>query len=122
MRDALVHSRSRNRLRDFGVYVLVGVVCVGSIIVAATEGIPEQKFMPWFAFALFTLFIFGQFILKSKRVWKKQSFWLVTGLFFLVHVLTFTKLVHACLQIRGAEWVLLVLAEMAILIIFRRLG
>jgi len=38
MRDALTHSRLPNRLRDFGVYVLVSVVCVGSIIVAAMEG------------------------------------------------------------------------------------
>jgi len=122
MRDALIHSRLPNRLRDFGVYVLVSVVCVGSIIVAAMEGVPERKFMPWFGFALFTLFLFGQFILKSRRLWKKKSFWLATGLFFLVHVITFTKVVHAGWEIPGGEWVLLVLVEMAILIIFRRLA
>jgi hypothetical protein len=116
----MVNSRSPNRLRDFGIYALVSVICVGSIIVAATEGVPEQKFMPWFGFALFTSFLFGQFILKSRRVWEKKSFWLVTGFFLLVHVITFTKLLHAGREVSGGGWLLSVVVEMAVLIIFRK--
>ncbi|MDQ2926514.1 MAG: hypothetical protein M3R43_13310, partial [Acidobacteriota bacterium] len=101
-------------------YVLVSVICIGTIITAAMEGISEQKFMPWFGFAVFTLFLFGQFILKSRRMWERKSFWLVTGLFFLGHMITFTKLLHAGRQVSGGEWMLLVLIEMAVLIIFRR--
>jgi hypothetical protein len=120
MRDALVKPRPSKRLRDLGVYVLVSVICVGSIILAATEGVPEQKFLPWFGFVLFTLFLFGQFILKSKRVWEKKSFWLVTGLFFVVHVVTFIRLLHSGHQVSGGEWLLAVVVEMTVLIVFRK--
>jgi hypothetical protein len=102
------------------VYLLVSVICVGSIIIAATQGVPEHKFMPWFGFVLFTLFLFGQFILKSKRVWAKKSFWLSTGLFFAVHLTMFIWLMHRGQQVSGGEWLFLVVFEMAVLIIFRK--
>jgi hypothetical protein len=119
MRGVMNNSRPK-RLKDFSIYILVSVICVASIIAAAVEGVPEQKFMPWFGFALFTSFLFGQFILKSRRVWEKKSFWLVTGLFLLMHVVTFTKLLHAGREVSGGEWLLLVVIEMAVLIIFRK--
>lgn len=120
MRETLINSRSRKRLRDFSVYIFVSMIFAGSLITAAMEGIPEQKFMPWFGFALFTLFLFGQFILKSRRVWERRSFWLVTGLFLVAHVIAFMKFLHAGRQISGGEWLLLVVVEMAVLVIFRR--
>jgi len=121
MREIPVNSRPPKRLRDFSVYVLISIICIGSLITAAVEGVPEQTFMPWFGFALFTLFLFGQYILKSRRVWERRSFWFVTGLFLMAHVIAFTKLLHAGRQISGGEWLLSVVAEMAVLIIVRRL-
>ena len=120
MREIPVNSRPPKRLRDFSIYILVGIICIGSLVTAAIEGVSEQKFMSWFGFAFFTLLLFGQFILKSKRVWERRSFWLVTVFFLLVHVTTFTKLLHAGRQISGGEWLLLVVVEMAVLIMFRR--
>lgn len=120
MRDAMVTSRPSKRLRDLGVYLLVSMICVASIIIVATEGVPEQKFLQWFGFALFTLFLFGQFILKSKRVWDKKSFWLSTGLFFAVHLTMFLWLMHKGQQVSGGEWLFSIVFEMGVLIIFRK--
>ena len=120
MRETVINSHPPKRLRDFGIYFFVSMIGVGILITAAMEGVPEQKFMPWFGFSLFTLFLFGQFILKSRRVWERRSFWLVTGLFLVAHAITFAKLLYAGRQISGVEWILLVVVEMAVLIIFRR--
>jgi hypothetical protein len=120
MKGTLLDPRNPARWRDLGVYILVTLIFVSVIVVAAMKRVPEQKFFAWLEFVCLTLFLFGQFILKSKRVWKRRSFWFVTGTFFLVHVITLAKVLHAGRQISGGAWLLLVIAEMAVLMVFRK--
>lgn len=121
-RKVSVKSGQSKRLRDFSIYMLISIICIGSILVAAVEGVPERKFASWFGFVLFTVFLFGQFISSSRRERNRRSFWLVTGLFFLAHVTTFTELIHTGGQITVGEWFLVVMIEMAVLILVRRLA
>ncbi len=109
------------RLKDFAAYVLISLIFLGSVIIAAVKGVPDQVFKPWFGFTLFTLFLFGQFVFRSRRLWKRRSFWLFLGAFFIAHVLTVVKLMHTVQNISGQWFVLLTLVEMIILLLLRRL-
>ena len=99
--------------------MLISSICIGSILVAAVEGVPERKFASWFGFLLFTIFLFGQFISSSRRGRNRRSFWLVTGLFFVAHVIAFTELIQTGWQITVGYWLLVVMIEMAVLIVVR---
>ncbi len=111
----------RARLRDFIWYVTISVVIVLAVVVAAICGLPEAEIMKWFGFVVFTLFLFGQFILSSREQWKRRAFWVITTTCFFIHTFAITSALLAGWQVAGFTWLMLVLAEAAFLILLRRL-
>jgi hypothetical protein len=88
---------------------------------AAVSDVPWDSFKHWFAFAGFTLFLFSQFVVKSRWAWHNRSFWVWSSIFFAAHCFIFTKLTLSGKEFPAFVWVPIVIGEMAILMLFRRL-
>lgn len=111
---------TRSRLRDLGLYLLIGFIVACSPLLAAVTDVPIDNFLRWWGIVFFTFFVFGFFIEGSRPLWKKRTFWVWTAIFFLAHTLIF-----AILAIRGVTWTghslwIISVAESAVLIVFRR--
>ncbi len=111
--------KGHHRVRDFISYIFISFAAVMAVIVAALRGVPQSQIMYWVWMVLFTAAVFWQFVLKSKNLWKKKSFWIVCTLGFAIHLLVCTLLFHSGRQISGMQWVLLALVEVFILVIVR---
>jgi hypothetical protein len=106
----------RSRIRDYIIYIGIGLIVVLSAVAAAELGVPRTSFMRWYAFSLFSLFLFGQFVLNSKVLWKKRKFWTWTGLAALTHSALFVAVINSGRTIALGVWIICVLIEMALLI------
>jgi hypothetical protein len=111
----------RVHVRDFVAYIFISFAVVAAIVVAALEGVSESRFMKWYCMVLFTAAVFGQFLLKSKDLWKKKPFWIVYAAGFTIHLLLCAWLFHLGGLISGIQWLLLALGEIFILVILRNL-
>ena len=111
----------RNPFRDLGIYVLISVAVISVAFGALVSDVPWNSFMRWFGFAGFSLFLFGQFVLKSRWAWRKRSFWIWMSVFLIAHSFIFTRLILAEREISVLVWVTIVVGEMAIFMLFRKL-
>ena len=109
----------RNRFRDLGLYVLISMAVISVAFGALVLDVPWNTFMRWFGFAGFTLFLFGQFVLKSRWAWRKRSFWIWMSVFLIAHSFIFTRLILSGKEIPVYTWIIIVVAEMAIFMLFR---
>lgn len=109
----------RNRFRDLGLYVLISIAVISVAFGALVLDVPWSTFIHWFGFAGFTLFLFGQFVLKSRWAWRKRSFWIWLSVFLIAHSFIFTRLILSGQEIPVYTWIIIVVAEMAIFMLFR---
>jgi hypothetical protein len=114
-------AHARTRLHDLVWYVVISIVIILPVVVAAIYDLPEEQIMKWFGFVVFTMYLFGQFILKSRDQWKTRAFWVITGSCFLIHTTVITRALLTGWQVTGFTWLMLILAEAAFLILLRRL-
>jgi hypothetical protein len=109
----------RNRLRDFGLYVVISMAVISIALCALELDVPWNSFMHWFGFAGFTLFLFGQFVIKSRWAWRKRSFWIWMSVFLIAHSFIFARLILNGKEIPVYMWIIIVVVEMAIFMLFR---
>jgi hypothetical protein len=55
--------------------VVISMAVISIALCALVLDVLWNSFMHWFGFAGFTLFLFGQFVTKSRWAWRKRSFW-----------------------------------------------
>jgi peptidoglycan/LPS O-acetylase OafA/YrhL len=110
---------SSNRIRDFLFYIGISVLLLAGIFIAATLGVSKETFSQWYAFILFSLFLYGQFILNSKSHWKHRSFWVTTVLAVIGHSAIFIAIVRSGRQLGVGGWIVYVLIEMVLLMLLR---
>lgn len=82
-----------SRLRDFVLYVTIGVVAVGGFLLWLTYVTPYYTVdVKWPTLAYFTAFLFGMVIRAYWHVHKSQKFWIVLAVLFGLHVLGYILL------------------------------
>ena len=76
-------------VKDLALYALTGILIVIALWIfavhqARTGGSPNLP-VKWLGFAGMTAIVFGYTIRGYRRLWRKQSFWLLLGFVFAVH-------------------------------------
>lgn len=108
----------RSRVRDFVLYIAIGLAFVGVLIVVAQMGVSQDVYIRWGGLALNTAILFGYFIADSRQFFRRWRFWALTAVLLSVHLAGFiVVLTHV------AEWKLLwfmvILFEFPVLVFFR---
>lgn len=81
------------RLRDFILYIAIGVTSVGGFLLWLTYISPHYPVdAKWPTLAYFTAFLFGMVIRAYWRVPKSGKFWIVLLFLFALHLLVYTIL------------------------------
>lgn len=80
---AMARRKTLGRIRDFLLYVVVGVGTVAAVALLAvfTRTVPDRLFK-WLGFAAMTALVFGDTIRTTRRRWGSLRFWLLLGAFF----------------------------------------
>jgi hypothetical protein len=114
-------SRRRlwRRIGDFVLYLGIALLVVAAVVAAATMHLNEDRFMKMVGFAAATVALFYYFIAGSRPLWKKSSFWGLTGSLFIVHALVFA-IIFAHIRWKPI-WLGMVLPEILLFLFCRRL-
>lgn len=110
-----------NRVRDFVLYLVIGIALLALIFAIAAFGVNGDLFVEWFSLAVFTLLLFGYFIAGSRPLWKRSKFWVVSCLCFLLHLIGFLALIHVVAFVKPIWFGMIGVIEMATLLCLRRL-
>jgi hypothetical protein len=96
------NAHIRSRIRDFVLYIAIGLAFVGVLIVIAQNGVSQDVYIRWGGLALNTAILFGYFIADSRQFFRRWQFWALTAVLLSVHLAGFiVVLTHV------AEWKLL---------------
>jgi len=109
-------------MHDFIAYVLISIVAVAAIIFAAIKTVSDQRFLNYSGLAIFTVCVFGQFVLTSKYVWKRRRFWVLLVIAFIAHLVLCAWLFQVEGTLSGEQWLVLALAEIFVLVYSRKLA
>jgi uncharacterized membrane protein YhaH (DUF805 family) len=108
------------RLRDFAFYIVISTtfifVAVGGAILSGKSG---PSFLKWIEFAGFTAVLFGYWIAENSTYLKQRSFWMLTLLVLLIHVVGGTLALVNLEWVKPTWFVIITVAELAILIQLR---
>lgn len=107
------------RVRDYLIYIGVTAAVLASVFVAVEVGIPKDLFLRWIAFGIFTLLLFGHFIINSRSYWDHRAFWIGVIVAAIVHSIFFTFILRSGFQMGIWAWIVCVVFETALLISFR---
>lgn len=105
-----------SRVRDYLIYLAVSVLALASVFISISFGVSKDSFLRWCAFVMFSLFLYGQFIVSSRTYWKRPAFWIWTGIAALLHTVIFLTVIRSNTQIVSWNWVLWVLIELGVLL------
>jgi len=89
------------RIRDFVIYVLIGVGVVAFIMVLAfnRDFFHPEQIARWGGLVLYTPVIFGAVIQQHRQFWKQAAFWVTIAILLLLHIAAFSMLLQ-----RVQEW------------------
>ena len=104
-----------NRVSDYLIYIGIGIVVLAAIVIAAESGVSKDEFSLWYGFMMFSAFLFGQFILTSRRYWKLRPFRMWTSIAAIGHTGAFICAVRSGLYLGAWGWIICVTIEAAVL-------
>lgn len=110
-----------NRVRDFALYLVIGIALLALIFAVAYFGVNGDLFIEWFSLAAFTLLLFGYFIADSRSLWKRSKFWVISSLCLLLHLVGFLALMHFVTFVKPIWFGMIGVIEMVVLLGLRRL-
>ena len=79
----------RSRVRDFVLYIAIGLAFVGVLIAVARSSVNHDAFIKWGGLAFMTAVLFGYFVSKSGQFLRKWKFWALTAILLSVHMAAF---------------------------------
>jgi uncharacterized membrane protein YfcA len=91
----------RHRIRDYVLYVAISFAVVGVVFAGALSHVDQGKFMKWLFSVAYTAFVFGFLIEKSRTLWRRDSFWLVTISFLLLHCIAIAEVLTRVKHVEG---------------------
>jgi hypothetical protein len=108
------------RLRDFALYLVISTtfifVAIGGAILSGKSG---PSFLKWVEFAGFTAVLFGYWIAENSTHLKQRSFWMLTLLVLLIHVVGGTFALINLEWVKPMWFVIITVAELAMLMQLR---
>jgi peptidoglycan/LPS O-acetylase OafA/YrhL len=107
--DTQRSAHVRSRVRDFVLYIVIGLAFVGVLIAVARSSVSHDAFIKWGGLAFMTAVLFGYFISKSGQFLREWKFWALTAILLSVHLAAF-----AVILTHVDEWKLLWFVGMAI--------
>lgn len=100
-----------SRIRDFVLYVAIGLSLVLSVIFFAKRNLDVK----WLGLMFVTCCVFGSTIGALKRFWRIPIFWITLGICFIAHLAGFVLVLRQVHQWRGATAGLIFVVETAAL-------
>ena len=94
-----------HRIRDFVLYIAISFAVVAAMLFVGLSHGDHDKYMKWVFFTFYTSVVFGFVIEQSRALWKLRSFWLLTGLFLLLHCITLAVILAHTQQLKAISFV-----------------
>jgi hypothetical protein len=98
-------KKRTNRIRDYVLYFAISFAVVGVMLFAGLSHIDHDKFKMWVLFPFYTCVVFGFVVEQSRALWKMRSFWLLTGLFLLMHCIALGVILAHIQHLKAISWV-----------------
>lgn len=117
---AMPHSPRKNgaRLRDFALYVAIGLCVAMTAIGVAQTDISHDAFIRWGGLAVNTCVLFGYFIADSRRFFSRWSFWGLTIALLSLHIILFGIVLTHVGQWK-LIWFMVMILEVPVLLFIR---
>lgn len=108
----------RRRLRDFVLYIAIGL-CVAFVAMGlAQTDISHDSFIRWGGLTVNTSVLFGYFVADSRPLFRRVSFWILTVALLSVHVIVFALVLTHVSQWK-LIWFMVMLLEVPVLLFLR---
>ncbi len=86
-------SRFRSRSRDFALYIAISLAVVLMLVVLGRSSLSFEMANRWFSLAFFTAILYGTFIALNRALYRNRSFWVLTAILLLAHLVLFITVV-----------------------------
>ena len=106
------------RLRDLGIYVVVGLIFAGAILFWGanhSDRTGAQVVGKWGGLAANTLIVFGYLIRHNRLRFKQTSFWVTLVVLIFVHLAILIRVLENFQDWRVAWWIVITPIEYAII-------
>ena len=98
-------KKRTHRIRDYVLYFAISFAVVAVTVSIGLSHGDHDKFMKVGFFVFYTCVVFGFVIEQSRKLWKMHSFWLLTGLFLLVHCIALAAILAHTQHPKAISWV-----------------
>lgn len=117
---AMPHSprQNRARLRDFALYVAIGLFVAMVAIGVAQTDVSHDAFIRWGGLAVNTCVLFGYFIADSRPLFRRWSFWGLTIALLSLHTTVFCIVLTHVSQWK-LVWFMVMILEVPVLLFVR---
>ena len=97
-----------NRIRDFALYIAIGLVVGLSIMWLALHSDRwGSEVFKWLALAVNTAIVFGYTIKFNRILWKRRSFRVTLFLLLCVHLFAFLNVLRLVDEFRPVWWIVI---------------
>ena len=118
---AMRHLRQNHaRLRDFALYIVIGLFVAMMAIGVAQTDVSHDGFIRWGGLAVNTCVLFGYFIADSRPLFRRWSFWGLTIALLSLHTAAFCIILTQVSQWK-LVWFMAMILEVPVLLFFRNL-
>ena len=98
-------QKHSHRIRDFVLYIAISFAVVAVMLFVGLSHGEHDKFMKVGFFFFYTGVVFGFVIEQSKILWKLRSFWILIGLFLLLHCIALATILARTQPPKSISWV-----------------
>ena len=98
-------SKRSHRLRDYVLYLAISFAVIGAVLFLGLSQDHSNKPMKWFFFLFYTGVVFGSVIEKNGVLWKRRSFWLLTGSLLLLHCTILALILAHTQHLKAVSWI-----------------
>jgi hypothetical protein len=85
-------DRIRARIRDFVLYLAIGIAFIVAIVFVSHRRFDHDAFIRWGGLAVNTVALYGYFVANSRLSLRKWSFWAMITIFLCIHLAAFGML------------------------------
>ena len=102
---AELSKRRTHRIRDYVLYFTISFAVVAVIPIVGLSHIDHDRSMKWVFFLFYTGVVFGFVIEQSRALWELRSFWLLIGLFLILHCGALAVILAHTQHLKAVSWI-----------------
>jgi len=107
-----------NRLRDFSIYIAIGLLVAAIAWIIASTGLSLNVITKWGGLAVNTAAVYGYFIADSRSYFRRLAFWVMTSVALSMHLVVFAVVLTHVSQWK-LLWFMVMLLEIPVLVFLR---